>query len=258
MILQIENLTVRYAGKEKDALKAVNLTLGEKEILGIVGESGSGKSTLALSLLNVLPTDACRQGNVFFKGKDIFKLNENELTHLRGNQISMIFQEPASTFNPILRIGYQFHELLKEKSQRNNEAERISIIMEAFKNVHLTEGERILKSYPHQLSGGQLQRVAIAMAIALKPAVLIADEPTSSLDVSIESQIVNLFKELKEILDVSVIFITHNLDLVKILCDRAAVFYHGEVREMGVTRDIFHSPRDWYTKSLVEAAEGLE
>ena len=241
-----------------DALKKANWGIKESEILGIVGESGSGKSTLALSVLNLLPLDAKSKGEIIFKGRDIFRANEKESEILRGNQIGLIFQEPASTFNPVLSLNYQFQEILKSKLNIKSKKERNEIIYDSLNKVRIQEAERILKSYPHQLSGGQLQRVAIAMAIALKPAVLIADEPTSSLDVTIESQIVYLFKELRDKLKLTIIFITHNLDLVKALCDRVVVLYQGEVREIKGKEELFVRPEDNYTKSLLASFEDLE
>ena len=260
MILEVNNLNVSYYSREGyvNALTAIDLGIKEGQILGIVGESGSGKSTLALSILNLLPLDAKREGTIKFKGKDISSLKEKEFNRLRGNQIGLIFQEPASAFNPVLSIGYQFAEVLKERMRIQDKTERLKIISQSFERVRLAESGRIIKSYPHQLSGGELQRVAIAMAISLKPTLLIADEPTSSLDVTIESQIINLFKELNKQLNLPIIFITHNLDLVKILCDKVAVLYQGQVREINHKEQLFASPQDNYTKSLLAAFNELE
>ena len=257
MVLEVVDLSVRYKGKKDHALKKVNFELEEKEILGIVGESGSGKTTLAFSILNLLPLDAKKKGKIIFEKKDIFSLKEKELEVLRGNKIGLIFQEPASSFNPVLSIGYQFEEILKEKLNIKDRNKRREIIFDAFKKVKLSDVERIIKSYPHTLSGGQLQRIAISMVISLKPKILIADEPTSSLDVTIESQIMHLFKELKEKLNLTVIFITHNLDLVKFLCDRVLVIYQGEVIEEREKEDIFRYPQHPYTQKLIETFKGL-
>lgn len=260
MILKVKGLSVSYCGQGGcvEALKNVSWSIRKGEILGIVGESGCGKSTLALSILNLLPPDVKRDGEIFFKNRDICRANEKELEVLRGNQIGLIFQDPVSAFNPVLSINYQFQEILKNKLNIKNRKKRKEIIYYFLSKVRVPEVERILKSYPHQLSGGQLQRVAIAMAIALKPAVLIADEPTSSLDVTIESQIVYLFKELREELGLTVIFITHNLDLVKALCDQVVVLCRGEVREAKKKEQLFNSPEDSYTKSLLASFKELE
>ena len=260
MILEVKDLSVSYQGQTKyiDALKKVSWGLRKGEILGIVGESGCGKSTLALAILNLLPADTKSEGKIIFKARDIFRANEKESEILRGNQIGLIFQEPASTFNPVLTMNYQFQEILKSKLNINSKNERNEIIHDSLDKVRIPEAERILKSYPHQLSGGQLQRIAIAMAIALKPEVLVADEPTSSLDVTIESQIVHLFKELRDKLGLTIIFITHNLDLVKALCGRVVVLYQGEVREIKAREELFIHPEDNYTKSLLGFFNDLE
>jgi len=260
MILEVKNLSVSYQGRTKyvDALKKVSWAVKEGEILSIVGESGSGKSTLALSILNLLLSDSKSSGEVIFKGKNIFKAAEKESEILRGNQIGLIFQEPASTFNPVLSIQYQFQEIIQSKLNIRSKSQIKKIIFDCLEKTRVREPERILKSYPHQLSGGQLQRVAIALAIALKPTVLIADEPTSSLDVTIESQIVHLFKELRDELKLTIIFITHNLDLVKSLADRVVVLYQGQVREIKKGEDLFLNPEDSYTKSLLDSFSQLE
>lgn len=260
MFLIAKDLTVQYRSQDKyvEALKDVSFDLRQGEILGVVGESGSGKSTFALSVLNLLPSDCRKQGEIIFNNKNILSLNDRQAQKLRGNEIGLIFQDPAGTFNPVLTLGYQFEEVLTEKLSLSDRIKRKEIIFDCLSRAKLKEPERIIKSYPHQLSGGQLQRVAIAMAIALRPKLLIADEPTSSLDVTIESQIVNLFKELSRALNLTIIFITHNLDLVKVLCDRAVVLYQGRVREIRKTEELFASAQDSYTKSLLAAFKQLE
>ncbi len=260
MILEVKDLSVAYKSKTKyvDALKNVSLGVEAGEILGIVGESGSGKSTLALSILNLLPFSSKNQGEIIFNSKNIFKAKEKELEALRGNQIGLIFQEPASTFNPVLSIKYQFNEILKSKLKIKSKKTREKIIFDSLEQTRVRDPKRILKSYPHQLSGGQLQRVSIALAIALKPTVLIADEPTSSLDVTIESQIIHLFKELRDKYKLTIIFITHNLDLVKVLCNRVVVLYQGQVREMKTREELFKNPEDSYTRSLLDSFSELE
>lgn len=259
-MLEVKNLNVSYlsAAGFVDALINVSFDVEQGQILGIVGESGSGKSTFAYSVLGLLPQDSKKQGKILFKDKDIFSLNDKELENLRGNQIGLVFQEPASTFNPVLSMGYQFRELLQVKLKLKNKTKIRDIIYDSFKKVRLPEAERILKSYPHQLSGGQLQRICIAMAIALKPAILIADEPTSSLDVTIESQIIHLFKELRDSLGLTIIFITHNLDLIKVLCEKVVVLYQAKVCEITNAKDLFLSPQDDYTKQLLSSFKDLE
>lgn len=259
MILGIKNLSVSYCSQVGyvDALKGISFDVCEGEILGVVGETGSGKSTLAYSVLNLLPFDSKKEGEIIFKDKNIFSFNERQMQDLRGNQISVVSQEPASMFNPVLSIQYQFQEVLLQKGKIKNKKQGLDIIFDLFKKVKLPQATRILQSYPHQLSGGQLQRVALAIAIALKPTLLIADEPTSALDVTIESQIVNLLKELKESLNLTVLFITHNLDLVKVLCDRVVVLYQGQIKEIRKKDELFSSPQDDYTKKLLTAFHDL-
>ncbi len=257
-ILELKNLSVTYYGQQRTvkALDEVSFSINEGEILGLVGESGSGKSTCAYSVLDLLPKDAKREGQIRYDGQNISSLSQAQMQKLRAVSISLIMQDPASSFNPVLSIGYQFKEFLEQNKNSNNNIQ--DIIKNSFKKVYLQDHQRILKSYPHQLSGGQLQRVALAMAISLGPRLLIADEPTSSLDVTIESQIVNLLKELNKTLGLTVLFITHNLDLVKVLCDRVVVLQEGKVKEINNTQDIFNKPQDEYTKKLVTAFKRLE
>jgi ABC-type dipeptide/oligopeptide/nickel transport system ATPase component len=260
MILEVKDLSVRYCHGRREicALDKVTFTVEEGEILGIVGESGSGKSTLALSILNLLPPDSKKGGGVFFKANDVFSFPPQKLRLFRGNDVGLVFQDPPSSFNPVLSIGYQFEEILKEKLGVRSREQRLKIIVNSFRKVRLFDTQRIIRSYPHQLSGGQLQRVAIAMAISLNPSILVTDEPTSALDVTIESQILYLFKELREKFNLTVIFITHNLDLVKVLCDRVLVLFKGEVREIKEKDELFTSPEDKYTRDLLRAFRELE
>ncbi|MBN2483087.1 MAG: ABC transporter ATP-binding protein [Candidatus Omnitrophica bacterium] len=258
-IITFKNLGIRYRDGHKALLALDNVTFSvkEKEIFGIVGESGSGKSTLAFALLGLLPENAVGAGQIFFEEKDIFSLPESRMREIRGRQLGVIFQEPASSFNPVLSIGYQFRELLIHKMQVQDAAQRREIMLSYLKEVGLKDPLRILDSYPHQLSGGQLQRVAIAYALSLKPKVLIADEPTSSLDVTVESQIINLFSYLRDKFNVTIIFITHNLDLVGVLCDRVAVLYKGQLREIQEPAALFAAPKDPYTQELIHTFSQL-
>lgn len=259
MIVTVSNLSVTYKSPEGyvHALNDVSFDVKEHEILGLVGESGSGKSTFALALLGLLPSDARVEGAALFGNSNILRASEKEQQLLRARKISMVFQEPASSFNPVLTIGYQFDEFVRLQV-KGDAAERRALVREALKQVHLPDAERIMKSYPHQLSGGQLQRVAIAMAIVLKPTLLIADEPTSSLDVTIESQIIHLFQELRKNLNLTIVFITHNLDLVRVLCDRVVVLCRGIVRETAPTMTLFARPRDAYTQQLLDSFKEIQ
>ncbi len=258
-ILKLEKLSVTYRDAQKGvpALKNVTFSVREKEIFGIVGESGSGKSTLGFSLLRLLPENAVREGTIRFLDKDISRLNQRDMRLLRGRQMGMIFQEPAASFNPVLSIEYQFRELLVYKRKLSDRTQIRQTMRFYLKEVGLTDCERVLTSYPHQLSGGQLQRVSIAYALALEPKMLIADEPTSSLDVTVESQIINLFLHIREKFDLTIIFITHNLDLVKVLCDRVAVLREGVLCEVTSREELFASPEAAYTRELLRVFNRL-
>jgi peptide/nickel transport system ATP-binding protein len=260
MILQVKNLNVNYCSQKGSvhALKNINFDVQDGEILGLVGESGSGKSTFASAVLRLLPHDTKLSGQLLFESKDILLMPNADIQRLRSKDISMIFQEPASTFNPVLSIEYQFREFLHYSANIKSKEKQRIIIEHSFDRVNLKDVDRIIKSYPHQLSGGQLQRVAIAIATALSPKIIIADEPTSSLDVTIESQIIHLFSELRKKLNLTIIFITHNLDLVKAICDRVIVLHDGQVKETALTETLFKRPVDAYTKKLLSSFEALE
>jgi len=258
IILAIDDLSVRYPGIEPvQALSQVSFTISSGEIVGVVGESGSGKSTLAMAVMGLLPSGTIREGKIIFKHQDLCGLSEKQLTAVRGKDIAFIFQEPAASFNPVLSIGYQFAEVLESKYGLASRGHQRKIISESLAKVRLPDAGRIMAAYPHQLSGGQLQRVSLAMAIALRPALLIADEPTSSLDVTIASSIINLLKDLRREYDLPIMFITHNLELVRLLCDRVVVIYQGQLRESGPVDSVLGSPRDEYTKSLLAAFHAL-
>lgn len=258
-ILEVKNLSVDYAGaRSVKALKDVSFDVKKGEILGIIGESGSGKSTLAVSVLNLLPENAKTEGEVNFKGRNILDLSESDLCRIRGKEIGLVMQDPSAAFNPVLTIKYQFEEFLKVKGICKNKEEMTHLIDESLKRVSLNESLRILKSYPHQLSGGQLQRVMIALIISASPDLLIADEPTSSLDVTIESQLVHMFSKLRDELGLTIIFITHNIGLLGVLCDRIVVLYRGCVCERGDKSQIMINPQDPYTKELIDSVKKIE
>jgi len=251
-LLTVNNLSVAYAGNSmKEVLKSVSFKLYEGEILGIVGESGSGKTTLASSILNILPPDARKEGEIIFKNKNIIKMNDKELRNIRGDRINIIFQEPAASFNPVLTIGYHFSEFMKKSFTRGTQGNIDDIVENLLRRSGIYDTKRILKSYPHQLSGGQLQRAMIALSISSNPDILIADEPTSSLDVTVESQIVNLLLELREEFGFTVLFITHNLGLIKVLCDRVVFLYKGKVEEITDTKSLLERPKHESTKMFI-------
>ena len=259
-LLKIENLSLGFNQNNKysSVLKNVSFEVFENEILGIVGESGSGKSVTNLAILGLLPKriTSIESGSIQFEGQDLLHLKESALQEIRGKEISMIFQEPMSSLNPSMTCGKQVTEILKRHTNfPKNDLKRQ--VLDLFEQVKLPRPESVFKSYPHQISGGQKQRVMIAMAIACKPKVLIADEPTTALDVTVQKEIINLLKELQQETKMSVIFISHDLSLVSELADRVVVMYRGEIVEQGKTKDIFHNSQNDYTKALIHARPAM-
>lgn len=258
-LLKVKNLSVAYPGTPPvHVLENVSFDVCRGEILGIIGESGSGKTTIAYSILNLLPKDARVSGHIIFEDHDVLFLKESQLCTLRGKKIGLIPQEPAAAFNPVFSIGYQFDEFLQAKNICAQRRERRILMERSLERVRIKDPVRILKSYPHQLSGGQLQRAMIALVVAARPSLVIADEPTSSLDVTIESQLVHMFLRLRDELGLTIIFITHNLGLIDVLCDRVAVLYKGRIKELGEKASVISTPQDVYTKSLVSSFNAIE
>jgi len=258
-LLRINNLVVhfhRYEGVVK-ALDGVNLRIGHKEILGLVGETGSGKTITALSIMRLVPPPGkIVQGEILFEGRDLLKLSNEEMRRIRGKEISMIFQEPRAALNPILPVGFQLREALEAHSSLSNK-EAEGLIMGMLEKVGLPNPRSLLKRYPHELSGGMAQRVMIAMALLMKPKLLIADEPTSALDVTVQAQIIQLIKDLVSEIGSSVLYITHDLGIAAELCDKVAVMYAGNIVEYGSIFDIFDNPLHPYTKGLLAAIPRL-
>lgn len=254
-LLKVKNLTVKYNLGEKQviALESINLEIKEREIFALVGESGSGKSTLGLSLLGLLPFNSRVKGEIYFRGEELLSSSGFKLAQIRGKFITMVFQEPAASFNPVYSVGFQIEEVLRFKLGIKNKKERKKKILELFSQVGLGDSQRLLSAYPYELSGGMLQRVMIAQAIATTPRLLIADEPTSSLDVTIESQILNLFLKLRDKYNLSILFITHDLDVAQSISDRICVLKKARIEEMGDKEEILTSPRTPYTRKLIES-----
>lgn len=260
-LLTLSNLTLSFFNdkSENEVLKNISFSLNKNEILGIVGESGSGKSVTTLAVLGLLPKKIARikEGEILFNGKSLLGLPEKELQKIRGNDISMIFQEPMSALNPSMRCGKQVAELLihhKNLSLQVAKKETLSL----FEKVKLPNPQELYNKYPHQISGGQMQRVMIAMAIACKPKILIADEPTTALDVTVQKEIIALLKELQKETGMSILFISHDLSLVSEIADRVVVMYQGKVVEEGPIYTIFHHPKEEYTKALLNARPSLD
>ncbi len=260
LVLSIENLTVALpAWSDRPlAVDDVSLAVNRNEILCVVGESGSGKSVMVKAILGLLPAPHVRvtAGSIQFANRDLLKSSEEDLRDVRGKNISMIFQEPMVALNPLMRVGKQIDEIFQIHTDINPN-ERRQCVIDLFADVHLPEPERIVASYPHELSGGQRQRVMIAMALALEPTLIIADEPTTALDVTTEAQILKLLKELQEKHGTAVLFITHDFGVVAEIADRVVVMRYGKLIEFGKTGDVLRVPREDYTKALVAAVPSL-
>ncbi|MEG0370945.1 MAG: ABC transporter ATP-binding protein [Clostridium sp.] len=254
-ILEVKNIKTSfftYAG-EVQAVGGVSFKLNKGEALGIVGESGSGKSITMMSIMRLLADNGkIIDGEILFKGRDIVKLSEKEMESIRGNEMGMIFQDPMTSLNPVLTIGDQLTEpLLKHKKISKEEAKKRVIQM--LNLVGIPSPESRMKQYPHEFSGGMRQRVMIAMALTCEPQLLIADEPTTALDVTIQAQILEIMKDLKKRLDTSIILITHDLGVVADVCDRINVMYGGIIIESGNSEDIFYKSRHPYTWGLLNS-----
>lgn len=255
-LLKIENLQVRFTadGKTTDAVRGISFHVDQGETVALVGESGSGKSVTALSVLQLLPYPPASHpgGRVLFEGRDLLDLKESELHGVRGNDISMIFQEPMTSLNPLHSVERQIGETLKLHQGLSDTKARERVV-ELLNQVGIRDPETRLQSYPHQLSGGQRQRVMIAMALANEPKLLIADEPTTALDVTVQAQILELLAELKNNMGMGMLFITHDLGIVRKIADRVCVMTNGEIVEQGPTESIFQNPQHEYTKHLLSA-----
>ncbi len=261
IVLSIDDLKVALPAwsDRRFAVGGVTLDIRQKEILCIVGESGSGKSMMGKAILGLLPAPHVRAvgGKITFEGRDLLELSDDDMRAIRGGRIAMIFQEPMTALNPLMKVGQQIEEVL-EIHTRMSPAQRRERVLELIRDVHLPEPERMIASYPHQLSGGQRQRVVIAMALALEPALIIADEPTTALDVTTQAQILHLIKELQRAHGTAVLFITHDFGVVAEIADRVAVMRHGEVVEQGPATQVLGAPQADYTKALVAAVPGLK
>jgi peptide/nickel transport system ATP-binding protein len=260
-LLSINNLEISFKreGGYNAVIRNISYDLHENEILGIVGESGSGKSVSSLAIMGLLPAHISKtsDGTIVFQGKNVANLNEKEVQNLRGNEIAMIFQEPMSSLNPSLKCGFQVQEILLQHtklSSSETKAETLSL----FEKVKLPDPQILFEKYPHEISGGQKQRVMIAMAIACKPQLLIADEPTTALDVTVQKEIIQLLKDIQQETGMSIIFISHDLSLVSEIAHRVLVMYQGEIVEQGEVTQIFKNPKHNYTKALIASRPSLE
>ena len=247
-----------FAGEVK-AIRGVNFDLKKGETLAIVGESGSGKSVTTKAIMRLLPESSSefKNGQILFNGKDLTKLSDKEMQKIRGKDISMIFQDPMTSLNPTMTIGNQIMEpILKHQKVSKTEARKVAV--DLLRLVGMPKPEARIKQYPHQFSGGQRQRIVIAIALACNPQILIADEPTTALDVTIQAQILELMKDLQKKIDTSIIFITHDLGVVANVADRVAVMYGGKIVEIGTVDEIFYNPQHPYTWGLLSSMPSLD
>ena len=255
-MLVVKDLEIRFK-KSPPVVQNISFKVNENKILGIVGESGSGKSISSLAILGLLPKTATITGTVFFNDEDVLQYSEKDFQQIRGNKIAMIFQEPMSSLNPTLKCGFQVEEILQQHTKLSSKEIKEEVIS-LLEKVKLPRPEAIFNSYPHQISGGQKQRVMIAMAIACKPEVLIADEPTTALDVTVQKEIIHLLKELQQENGMSILFITHDLALVSEIADEVVVMYKGSIIEKGTVNDVFLNPKEDYTKALINSKPNLK
>src|SRR5256714_13082738 len=258
-VLELKGLTVQLPrGSDRaHAIEKITLSVGAGEIVCVVGESGSGKSVTAQAVMGLLPRElAASAGEARLQGEDVLKASPSRLRDLRGTRMAMIFQEPMTALNPVMRVGDQIAEVLEIHTQLS-EPDRRQRVLQIMRSVHLPEPERMIDVYPHQLSGGQRQRIMIAAALVLDPALLIADEPTTALDVTTQAQILKLIKELRERRNTGVLFITHDFGVVAEVASRVVGMQHGRVVEQGRAADVLHNPRDEYTRMLIRAVPSL-
>ncbi|WP_391117288.1 ABC transporter ATP-binding protein [Psychrobacillus sp. L3] len=261
IILEVKDLQTSFFTDDGviPSVDYIDFHVREGEVLGIVGESGCGKSVTSLSIMGLVPSPPGKitNGQILFKGKDLTKLTEREMRNIRGNEVAMIFQEPMTSLNPLFTIGNQLMEAITLHKKDWNKKQAKARAVEMLKLVGLPRAEELMRDYPHQLSGGMRQRVMIAMALVCDPKVLIADEPTTALDVTIQAQILKLMRELNERLNTAIILITHDLGVVAETCQRVVVMYAGKVVEEGSVETIFNNPQHPYTKGLLASVPDM-
>ncbi|WFA08625.1 ABC transporter ATP-binding protein [Tissierella sp. Yu-01] len=260
-VLEVKDLAVSFKTffGEVEAVRKISFEVGKKETVAIVGESGCGKSVTANSIMKLLPMPPAfyKGGEILFNGEDIVKKTEREMQEIRGNQISMVFQDPMTSLNPTMKVGKQIVEgIIKHQHLSSEEAKKKAI--EMLELVSVPQPEKRVNQYPHEFSGGMRQRVMIALAMVSTPQLLIADEPTTALDVTVQAQILELMKDLQEKLDMSIIIITHDLGVVADMSDKVIVMYAGQIVEQGLTDEIFNNPKHPYTRKLLASVPRLD
>ena len=252
-MLEIRDLHVKFHNSDREAVGGVSYTIEDGEIQGLVGESGSGKTVTAMSIAGLLPRKQCSySGQILLDGMDLLHADRNELRKIHGRHIGVVFQEPMSSMNPLVKVGHQVEEVLLLHTNMTAEERRRRAI-ETLDQVELNNPEEVYEKYPHELSGGMLQRAMIAAAIIIRPKLLLLDEPTTALDVTIQAQILELLKRLNKEYDASMLFISHNLNVVRKLCNKVAVMQRGLLVEEGKTEQVFYHPQHEYTKRLIAA-----
>ena len=260
-LLEVRGLTIRFAPTGRPAVDAVSFSIGAGETLAVVGESGSGKSVTALAMTRLLPQPPARYeaGEILLEGRDLLALPERELRAVRGKGIAYVFQDPATSLNPVFTVRQQMGEVLRlhRPEVGHGRAAQDAEIIRALTEVGITEPARRLGSYPHELSGGMAQRVMIAMALACRPRLLVADEPTTALDATVQRQIIELMKEIKGRTGMSILLITHNFSIIGGLADRVAVMFRGRLVEEGRTEDVLGAPQHPYTRALIDCIPKL-
>ena len=255
-LLSIEGLTIAFRGKP--VVRELSLAIQPGEVLGLVGESGSGKSVTSLAILGLVESAAEVQGSIRFDGEELLTLRPEAMRRYRGRRIAMIFQEPMTALNPVMQVGRQIAEAIETHQPTLTRREVRNAVIANLQAVALPEPEKRYTDYPHQFSGGQRQRILIAMALANRPQLLIADEPTTALDVTVQAQVLKLLRDLQQQFGLAMLFISHDLAVVAEVADRVAVMRHGWLLEQGSREQIFHTPRHPYTRSLLGAVPTLE
>ena len=252
-MLEVENLKIAFNsnGSVFEAVHGISFKVGEGESVAIVGESGSGKTVSAMSLTRLLPPPpACEiSGKILWEGRDVLKMKQKELQKIRGGKIAYIFQEPSASLNPVFSIGYQIAEAVRLHNPQEKDVK--AEVVKSLEEVGIRRAAERVKAYPHELSGGMQQRAMIAMALACRPALLVADEPTTALDVTIQKQIIDLLKDVRRRRNMALMLITHNFGIISGLCDRVVVMFRGRIVEEGETSQILKNPRHPYTKALI-------
>ena len=257
-LLEVENLSMHYDTLEGnvDAVKNISFTVNSGESFGLVGESGCGKTSVAMTLLQLQPENSViTQGSIKLDGKELIGLSENDLRKVRWDSISIVFQGAMNAWNPVIKIGEQIREAMREHYPENSKQENMNKIIELFRMVGLDES--ITDRYPHELSGGMKQRAVIALALSCDPKVIIADEPTTALDVVIQDQILNEIKKVQDLLGLSLIYISHDIAVIAEMTDKIAVMYAGSIVEIGPTKDVFKTPKHSYTRALLDSTPSI-